>query len=88
MEVLTGLILVNEQFGKNLGALCGKQGEYGSCSLHSCNPFFPIKTYVYRVSTIGGSVVEWVCALFYEGGDPNSIPGSGGTTDWLFSAGW
>ena len=29
-----------------------------------------------------------VCALDYEAGDPGSIPGSGGTTDWLFSAGW
>ena len=35
-------------------------------------------------------VVPWpsvVCALDYEAGDPGSIPGSGGTTDWLFSAG-
>ena len=29
-----------------------------------------------------------VCALDYEAGDQGSIPGSGGTTDWLFSAGW
>ena len=28
-----------------------------------------------------------VCALDYEAGDPGSIPGCGGTTDWLFSAG-
>ena len=28
------------------------------------------------------------CALDYEAGYPGSIPGSGGTTDWLFSAGW
>ena len=28
------------------------------------------------------------CALDYEAGDPGSIPGSGGTTNWLFSAGW
>ena len=29
-----------------------------------------------------------VCVLDYEAGDPGSILGSGGTTDWLFSAGW
>ena len=29
-----------------------------------------------------------VCALNYEAGNLGSIPGSGGTTDWLFSAGW
>ena len=29
-----------------------------------------------------------VCALDYEAGDPGSIPGSGGTTDWLFRTGW
>ena len=29
-----------------------------------------------------------VCALDYEAGDPGSIPGSCGTTDWLFRAGW
>ena len=29
-----------------------------------------------------------VCALDYEADDPGSIPGSGGTTDWLFSSGW
>ena len=29
-----------------------------------------------------------LCVLDYEAGDPGSIPGSGGTTDWLFSAGW
>ena len=29
-----------------------------------------------------------VCALDYEAGDPGSIPGCGGTTDWLFSAWW
>ena len=29
-----------------------------------------------------------VCALDYGAGDPGSIPGSGGTTDWLFSSGW
>ena len=29
-----------------------------------------------------------VGALDYEAGDRGSIPGSGGTTDWLFSAGW
>ena len=29
-----------------------------------------------------------VCAVDYEAGDPVSIPGSGGTTEWLFSAGW
>ena len=27
-----------------------------------------------------------VCALDYKTGDPGSIPGSDGTTDWLFSA--
>ena len=29
-----------------------------------------------------------VCALDYKTGDLGSIPGSGGITDWLFSAGW
>ena len=29
-----------------------------------------------------------VCALDFEAGDPGSIPGSGGTSNWLFSAGW
>ena len=28
-----------------------------------------------------------VCALDYQAGDPGSVPGSGGTTDLLFSAG-
>ena len=29
-----------------------------------------------------------VFVLNYKAGDSGSIPGSGGTTDWLFSAGW
>ena len=40
-----------------------------------------------------GSIELWfrgrvVCALDYEAGDPGSIPGSCGTTDWLFRTGW
>ena len=40
------------------------------------------------IITKGVSVVRVVCALDYEAGDLGSIPGSGRTTDWLFSAGW
>ena len=29
-----------------------------------------------------------VCALDYEAGDHGSIPGNGGTSNCLFSAGW
>ena len=42
---------------------------------------------------LNDSLIRWfrgrvVCALDYGAGDPGSIPGSGGTTDWLFRAGW
>ena len=49
--------------------------------------------YIYILRLHAGTTCRWfrgrmVCALDNEAGDPGSIPGSGGTTDWLFSAGW
>ena len=54
------------------------------CSFYS---FVSIFTYICR------KISRWfrgrvVCAFDYEAGESGSISGSGGTTDWLFSAGW
>ena len=40
------------------------------------------------IITKGVSVARVVCALDYEAGNLGLIPGSGGTTNWFFSAGW
>ena len=71
----------------NVGKTCGPT----PCLMLAINTFkliLLVRRHVLETSQLScwfrGRVV---CALDYEAGDPGSIPGSGGTTDWLFRTG-
>ena len=63
-------------------------GLFYLCSDSSCVlPTQLICTFVFTYAK-GGSVAKWFVRWTTKLATPGLIPGSDGTTDWLFSAGW